>query len=568
MQKQDSSFKSLYLGVTAFSSGAVVMALEITGSRVLTPVFGSSTTTWGILIGIVLTGLAIGYFLGGRVADSSPSFKRLCSVVFSTGLFILFIPFISQPLIEFFIKAIPDFSAATFFSALLIFGLPAILLGFVSPYAIKLAATTLRKIGTTAGNLYSISTLGSIFGTFITVFALIPFFEIWHLIFAFGFILMGISVAGLGKIPKIMTGVLIVVFVVNTIGGLEESSSSSSSVNNNIFGSDSEILFEEETPYSSLAVTEKNNFRTLYIDGAVQSHMDLSDPSKLVLEYTKSFHLTSLINPQLEKVLFVGGGGFSGPKSFLSNYDDITTVDVVEIDPLVVDVAKEYFFVVDDPRMEIITEDARVFLTQTDKKYDAIILDAYAGYEIPFHLMTEQFYEILDERLNDNGVIVSNFLGTLQGQNSELLQANYKTLQEIFPSVFVFPSNIENTDRRQNIIIVALEDQESTKFGSIAHLQPECAVQKIMECERFFENYYPNLKVKNDVKILTDQLSPVDILVESPDESSQIYQEIKNDTAITQSAEFIVADSFIQISLILGVIIWGYTLQRDWRRDA
>lgn len=208
-------------------------------------------------------------------------------------------------------------------------------MGFVSPYAIKLAATTLHKIGTTAGNLYSISTLGSIFGTFLTVFALIPFFEIHHLVFTFGFILMVVSVIGLGKIPKVMISVLIVVFLVNAIGeatGID-----------NTFGLDSDVIVERETLYSSLTVTEKDNFRTLYTDGSMQSQMDLSDPSKLVLYYTKSFHLTSLINPQLEDVLFVGGGGFSGPKSFLANYDDLIKIDVVEIDPVVVDIAKNYF---------------------------------------------------------------------------------------------------------------------------------------------------------------------------------------------------------------------------------
>ncbi len=538
------------------------MALEITGSRVLTPVFGSSTTTWGILIGIILTGLTIGYFLGGRIADSSPGFRKLCSVVFSTGLFILFIPFMSQPLIEFFIKVIPDFSTATFFSTLFIFGLPAVLLGFVSPYAIKLAATTLHKIGTTAGNLYSVSTLGSIFGTFLTVFALIPFFEINHLIFAFGFILMGISVVGLGKIPKVMIGILIVVFVVNATGA-------GASDIGNTYGSDSDVLVDKETPYSSLTVTEKNNFRTLYIDGATQSQIDLDDPSKLVIYYTKSFHLASLINPHLEEVLFVGGGGFSGPKSFLVNYEDIAKVDVVEIDPDVVEVAKKYFFVPeDDPRLEIINEDARVFLTQTDRKYDAIILDAYSGYEIPFHLMTREFYEILDERLDNDGVIISNFLGSLQGQSSKLFQSNYKTLQEIFPSVFVFPSNLKNTDHRQNITILALKDQEATKFGSIAHIQSECKMQKIIECEKFFENYYPNPEIQDDddIEILTDQLSPVNSLDRSSSSSasSQVYQDFKND-AVNLSG-FAVTDSFVQISLIFGVIIWAYNLQRIWKK--
>ena len=535
------------------------MALEITGSRVLTPVFGSSTTTWGILIGIILTGLTVGYFLGGRISDSHPSFKRLCSVMFSTGLFILFIPFMSQPLIEFFIKMTSDFSTATFFSTLFIFGLPAILLGFVSPYAIKLAATTLHKIGTTAGNLYSISTLGSIFGTFLTIFALIPFFEIQHLIFAFGFILMAISTVGLSKIPKIMVGVLVVVFVVNSMGVV------TSLDINSTFRSDSDVLVEEETSYSSLSVTEKNNFRTLYIDGAVQSQMDLNDPSKLVLYYTKSFHLTSLINPQLEEVLFVGGGGFSGPKSFLENYEDIAKIDVVEIDPMVIDVAKEYFFVPEDePRLEIINEDARVFLTQTDRKYNAIILDAYSGYDIPFHLMTKEFYHILDERLTEDGIIVSNFLGALQGQNSKLFQSNYKTLQEIFSNVFVFPSNIKNIEYRQNITIVALKNQDATKFDGIAHIQSKCEMQEIIECEKFFENSYLNPEIRNDVDILTDQLSPVNSFDTSSSESAQVYQEIKEDAA--NLTEFAVTDSFVQIILFFGIIVWGYDLQRIWKK--
>ena len=281
----------------------------------------------------------------------------------------------------------------------------------------------------------------------------------------------------------------------------------------------------------------------------------------------KSFHLTSLINPYLKEVLFVGGGGFSGPKSFLANYEYIAKIDVVEIDPVVVDVAKEYFFVPEDePRLEIINEDARVFLTQTDRKYDAIILDAYSGYDIPFHLTTKEFYHILDERLTEDGIIVSNFWGALQGQNSKLFQSSYKTLQEIFPSVFVFPSNLKNIDHRQNIAIVALKNQNATKFDSIAHIQPECEMQKIIECEKFFENYYPNPEIKDDdVDILTDQLSPVNSFDTSSSESAQVYQEIKNDTAANLTG-FTATESFVQISLIFGIIIWGYDLQRVWKK--
>ena len=534
------------------------MALEITGSRILTPVFGSSTTTWGILIGIILTGLAIGYFLGGRIADSKPSFMKLCSVIFSTGLFILFIPYIGDSLIEFFIEIMPNFSAAAFFSTLLIFGLPAILLGFVSPYAIKLAAKTIHKIGATAGNLYSVATLGSIFGTFLTVFVLIPFFEINHLIFAFGFVMMGVSVIGLGKIPKVMVGILLVVFLVN--GGVLSNVSDFNISNND------DTLVRTETPYSSLSVTEKNNLRTMYLDGTVQSTMDMNDPSKLVLYYTKSFHLVGLINPQLKEVLFVGGGGFSGPKSFLANYENIARIDVVEIDPAVIDIAKEYFFVpVDHSKLEIINDDVRIFLTtQTDKKYDAIILDAYSGSHIPSHLITKQFYQLLDDRLTEHGIIISNFLGSLQGQNSRLFESNYKTLGEVFHDVFVFPTNLKNTDKRQNITFVVLKGQAG--FGNMADMQSKCEVSKLLECERFFENYYPNPKIQDDTEILTDQFSPVDRL-KGPKEGTQVYQEIKNNNYRTSLTGFTPIDWFVQIALILGVAIWGYILYRTWKKE-
>ena len=551
-QKQRESKKMFFLASIAFSSGAIVMALEIAGSRVITPVFGSSTTTWGILIGIILTGLTLGYFLGGRISDSKPSFEKLCSIVFSTGLFILFIPFISQAVIGYFIGVMPTSSTATFFSTLVIFGLPAILLGFVSPYAIKLAAKTLHKIGTTSGNIYSISTLGSIFGTFFTIFVLIPFFEIQNLILAFGFILMGISVIGLGKIPKIITAALILVFVVNS-GTLSASNS---------FGFESEILIEKETPYSSLIVTEKDNFRTMYVDGTVHSSMDLEDPYKLVLHYTKSFHLANLINPEIDQVLFVGGGGLSGPKSFLHQYDNVM-IDVSEIDPDVIMAAKNYFFVPDDKRLSIINEDSRVHLTKTENQYDAIILDAYKGYTIPFHLMTEEFYKLLDKKLTKDGIVVSNFVGVIEGENSKLFHATYKTMSGIFDKVYVFPANINNLGYRQNITILALNGESVQEFENILKNDVKCNVPEL-DCKKLFRNYYSDTFYQSAV-ILTDQYSPVNRL-DNLEETSFIYEEIKSDRLNLQG--LMTEDVFVQGGLILSVVAWIYPLQIMWRKNS
>lgn len=545
LARTDISFVRIWrIAVVAFSSGTIVMALEIAGSRLLTPVFGSSTYTWGILIGIILSGLTIGYHLGGRISDSNPSFQKLCSVVFSTGMFIVFVPYISQDVIAFFVDSLEEPIIANLFSTTLLFGFPTILLGFVSPYAIKLGAKSLENIGTVSGNLYSVATLGSIFGTFLTVFVLVPFFEINNLILGLGIVLMGVSLLGLGKIPVMVTaGVTILLLVAATdlpsVYPID----------------DTDVLVSKDTPYSSLLVTEKENSRTMYIDGASHSRMDLNDPDKLVVHYTKSFHLAGLFNPNLEQVLFVGGGGFSGPKSFLSIYPDIA-VDVVEIDSDVIDAARKFFFVSDDPRLGIINKDARVYLSQTDKDYDAVILDAYSGYTIPYHLTTVEFYDLLSKRLTGNGVVISNFLGTIGSEDSKILNATYNTLNDNFSSVHVFPGNLKNTDYRQNIAIMAFKNSDV----DIDELLSSSKCESLpLDCAEYEENYL-EMKTSDDEMILTDQHSPVDTISE-PKDRSDFYDNVK----IRQDISKVLGNNYEMIGLVLSTIVWSYGLQRIWR---
>jgi hypothetical protein len=156
------------LRIITFTAGAVVMGLEIITSRILTPVFGSTIYTWGSLIGVVLSGLSLGYFLGGRVADDHPQFEKICGIIFSGGLFIVGIPFFASPVVDFTVAVLPGTQYTPLVATFLLLMLPSVLLGFVSPYVIKLGTNTLHKIGNISGNLYAIATIGSIFGTFLT----------------------------------------------------------------------------------------------------------------------------------------------------------------------------------------------------------------------------------------------------------------------------------------------------------------------------------------------------------------------------------------------------------------
>ena len=359
------------------------MSLEFAASRLLIPIFGSSIYTWGSLIGVILAGLSIGYHVGGRLADKkNPSFLKFCSIIFSAGLYIVFIPFISPAILSStyssFVAAGTEGSSnnnesqyASLIATFILLIIPTLLLGIISPYAVKLATTTLARLGNIAGNLYSAATIGSIIGTFVTVFVLIPTFAINYIIFGLGLTLIILaSIIGLGRLPKIVAGsVVLTLFLSNNF----------LVVNPVSYGYFGNMVYQQETPYAHLDVVDSvdNTQRALFLDGNIHSTMNKLDPTQL-LTYTRFFPIGFLFNPGAKHVLFVGGGGFSGPKYFLKTYPDVT-VDVTEIDPVVIDVAQKYFNVTKSPRLNIYNDDARDFLTKTsNQKYDIIILDAFS----------------------------------------------------------------------------------------------------------------------------------------------------------------------------------------------
>jgi len=312
--------KFFHLCLVAFGSGAVVMSMELIVSRILTPVFGSSTYTWGSLIGIILTGLSLGYFIGGKISDKDPKFGKICFIVFSAGLYIVFVPFIAPAILGFTLNDLPQNQFSSLFATFALVFFPTTLLGFVSPYVIKLGTVTLHHVGNVSGTLYSIATVGSIFGTFLIIFVLIPTVEVRTVLFGLGITLMIISLLGLKNLPKILTiAVIIILFT------------PSSSIVTGLMPHTGTVIIETETQYSHLDVVDSDNKRTLYLNGMRHSQMDKDNPNDLTLTYTKYFHLGNLFNSQPEKILFVGGGGFSGPKNFLENYPD-SLIDVVEID--------------------------------------------------------------------------------------------------------------------------------------------------------------------------------------------------------------------------------------------
>ena len=554
------------LAVLVFVTGLASMSLEFAASRILIPVFGSSIYTWGSLIGVILTGLSLGYHIGGKLADKNPNFLKLCLVVFSAGLYIIFIPFIAPTITSSFIQFVSDSQYASLFAVFTLLIVPTFLLGIVSPYAIKLATRRLNELGNVSGNLYSLSTIGSIVGTFLTVFILIPTFEINYILFGLGVTLMFFSsLFGLARFPKI-----IAVFVVVLLFFFP--SINLSSAGTVMIHPTGALVYEKETLYSHLDVIDNGNIRTLYLDGNIHSQMYKDKPEELVNTYTKYFHLGFLFNPNAKDVLFVGGGGFSGPRNFLSTYSE-ASIDVVEIDPDVISAARNYFYLPanNGSRLMVYNDDARNFLSKTEKKYDLIILDAFSKNYVPFHLMTLEYFQLLDEKLTSDGIIISNNIGSMTGDRSDIIRAVYKTISQVFPSVYVFPTE-HNPGNLQNIMLATMKTPTEYSKDELRQLASDNDDNNnhnsstALDDLNYLEYLYEAELKTSDVPLLTDQFAPVEILINPVTNEPYNLENVptKGSTGLSWIEN---TNSIKLVLLTIIAAVWIFYTKKEWKRN-
>ena len=538
----------LQLKILTLVSGGVIMALEIVTSRILTPVFGSTIYTWGSLIGVILSGLSLGYFLGGKLADKNPKFEKICGVVFSVGLFTVGIPFFASSVVDFTTIVLPVNQYTPLLATFLLLMLPSVLLGFVSPYVIKLGTSSLQNIGNISGSLYSIATIGSIIGTFATVFVLIPSFEVNQIIFGLGIALIATSLIGLKIPPKLIAVAVLIILIVPW-----------STMSINTIPHNGTLVYQKDTLFSHLDVIEFGDNRSLYLDGMRHSSMNLTDPLDLVIDYTEYFHLGMMFNPTFTDVLFVGGGGFTGPKNFLELYPE-TKIDVIEIDSDVIEVAKQYFNLEADPRLNVFNADARQHLATFDKKYDLIILDAYASTYVPYHLLTHEFYQLLEERLEPEGVVISNLIGSIEGNKSPLVRSAYKTMVETFPVSYVFPTE-EKPSNSQNIMIVASNQPYEYDRLLLLEMARNSPADYLVDELNLEHHFYSKVVDTSDVPFLTDQFNPSEVLLNP--KTGKHYDEFAQENKFTEKET-----EDYNVNLALGValsvisIVWLFYFKR------
>jgi spermidine synthase len=224
--------------------------------------------------------------------------------------------------------------------------------------------------------------------------------------------------------------------------------------------------------------------------------MFVDAPNELAAEYTKYYDLAAYFKPDFQRTLIIGGCAYSYPKYFLEKYPD-KDIDVVEIDPAMTKIAREYFNLKDDENLKIIHEDGRIFLNKNQEKYDIILGDAFGStLSIPYQLTTKEAVKAMSNSLSDDGLVVLNLISAFEGKKSQFLQAEYKTFQSIFPKVLLYQVNDKDRETTQNIILVALKQED----GSYAN--PD-------NFQSILANEYKN-RVETNLPILTDNFAPVD----------------------------------------------------------
>lgn len=542
------------LAGVVFVSGAALMALEMVGSRLLAPYFGNSIYVWGSLISVVLAALTAGYFIGGRVADRRPYPEWMGWLIVAPGAFVTTMPLWAGRFNFWVLGTGIGIREGSLLSALVLFFLPGLFLGTVSPYAIRLAAEHLQTIGSTAGLLYAVSTAGSIAGTLFTAFYLVAWLGVTQILYLLGgvLVLLGLFVVGwghagrfqaavqkpaaAGPLPKatarspssrkasaggraasgrtLLWGLLAV-----AVAGASIWAGIDSSAWTGMAQGRGEVRFEKDSVYHHiLVVDDPGGIRYLKFDDSWQSAMDRNDPRALVFWYTRYFHVAMALVPDARRALMVGLGGGSVPKNFLVTYPQLE-IDVAELDPEVVRVAHRFFDVPEsDPRLRIFAEDGRLFVRRSPHRYDAIFLDAYFAHSIPFHLATVEFMQELKAKLAPGGVVASNIIGSLSGRHSLLFRSMLKSIQAVFPTVYVLPvgsSSGSAIDPVQRNIIVLATDRPAMSpeafWAAVSRLEQEGRIPPGSAV--FARSLVTEPIPTDDVPVLTDDHAPVDTLL-------------------------------------------------------
>lgn len=488
--------------IILFVVNAVYMILELVASRVLSPYFGNTNLVWTSVIGIILLSSSIGNYIGGILADKKKIVEKLKTVLIFSFVSVMFIPFIETPIILSVSKIFSDIKIGAIMSTILLFFIPSLLIGVLSPIILKLKIDSIENVGKTSGKISAIATIGGIIGTFLGGFYLIPNFGSVHILFVLALVLLYLLPLVEWKLDKKTIIVVVLITFMSLVVMLYNMDMNSETGKLVLESKENVGAVSYDTQYGRVLIYNayKNDepVRVLNIDSGFESltYIDEEKRNDLVLGYTQHYDLMFNANIDIKDTLLIGGAGYSYPKHYISKNLD-KNMDVVEIDGEITEIAKEYFYLNDliedynlneNKRLGLITDDGRTYLNNNDKKYDAILNDAFSGSTPAKTLTTIEAIERIKESLNENGLYLTNVISSLEGENSKFIKAIINTLKQVFKNVYLVPCQTIDVDTVQNNMVIASDD------------------------ELKFDKLYQYVIEENEI-VLTDDYCPVDTLI-------------------------------------------------------
>jgi len=503
-----------FLYIAVFVGGMTTLAVELSASRLLGNVFGASNLVWANVIGLMLLYLTVGYFVGGRWADRSPYFHTLYRIIIWAAFLSALIPLVSRPVLSFAADAVFGAEAAlalgSFLSVLVLFAIPVTLLGCISPFAIRLAISDPSEAGRISGQIYALSTMGSLLGTFLPVLFLIPQWGTFRTFIFFAGCLYIVGFLGLWRtrgnqaLIWLWMPVLVAILSIIALRGTLRSPAEGATV-----------LYDDESAYNYIQVQEdQEGYRYLYLNEGQGVH-SIWHPDEYYFDGTWDMFLAApyFNNPpyqpnDIERVLVIGLAAGTIPYQYTQVYDDIA-IDGIEIDPGIVEAASQYFGMNDQelPNLEVYVGDGRFTLNQLDESYSLIAVDAYRPPYIPWHLTTVEFFQELRDKLLPNGVVAVNVGRT--STDRRLVDAMTRTMSEVFPTIHAI-----DVPRSFNTVLVATN--KTTQSQNVAQNRQTLpnGIDPILRDILISAEGNLVTAVSSDI-VFTDDRAPVETIVDS-----------------------------------------------------
>jgi len=498
---------------TAFITGAVVMALEILGSRLLAPVFGNSLFVWGALIGVILAAMSSGYATGGWLADRYYGGTVIAWLLLVSALWTFLLAGAGQPVMFKVSSWVQDPRWGPCLAASVLLALPAFCLSGVLPALLRLSIDDLGHVGRHTGRMIAVSTIGSLVGTWGTAFflltwmgslALITVLAITQLILGMSWWWRAVAIKSplvtkvTGTALLALCGVVLGWFAFHPVLVL------------------SAPLYQKDSPYQQVRVREDDLFRYLILDRTFHAVMWKADPVELYLPYSQLMMAALAVHSDPKRALILGHGGGSLAKWLAAHWPELE-VDTVEVDPSVVQAAERYFEYRPADTHHVYVADARKFLRATDTRYDIIWLDVFARHLIPFHLTTQEFFQEVQAHLSNEGVLAVNLASSGEGPDRQRASAVVGTLRTVFPLIESFgvkgPWRTANQPEAENLIFFA--------GPSIGNMAMPAFSQRISDliAQHRLPARVPELLIARRTSewpygfVLTDDYAPYDLLI-------------------------------------------------------